>query len=727
MFEGCIAIPTTPREEGELALLAACWRLLSNGAPIANHLLITYSSERNPYLESRVLNLLRTLEIDLLFKSIEIAFLGIPPHEDIYVRHDQSHLGPLPRLGLKSGPNLQFFQTINAARSSPVCFLNETDVYPITENWHDQLNDCVDQDFWVLGSKYCGEGKLGDDIADHINGAAIYNTGDENFIRFCSEIWEPELENMCKSMPDTAYDIWLSRFRHHILETSLSANYQNGVITRAFDFHAKHKEVAVIANLTLPHDYRSTDILRTQGCALVHGKHFKLDALRYAVDLANATARPRLSYVQAMSVISRSRETVRVSQILSDSLSSVHKSKIDAYINKRDLRRESKLILAADASDDERHSSCVVPKPIKPHFLSIDTAVEIQPLTTLSDICIYTRSYAGDKTLLPEMYESIRVNFANAGEVVLVIEEDDIDEMKEFIPPWVKVFVEKKFAPGSIQHKYSKLTADNHSECKWFFHLDSDTVVEKPVDLEYLAIKGKPILEIAPYNELRKYQDSDHFREVMKPYVISNHLRSALYEELKSNVLPDILEEELLRHLAKTGVVDTSNWLSEHYENWKSEWFQTNYGWWFENWWSNYYPDWMSRDFDGWFEDWLLRWKYTFGLDVWQEGTSFAFGAPIEYEFSQKPIKLYPREIYPICRKHIEAVHKIPLLEFIKTRTGRQRYGVQRDQYFSDLNFIGACLYHYAYDAIHWIDTSKAGFDFRPTYFNQRISYDILS
>ena len=324
---------------------------------------------------------------------------------------------------------------------------------------------------------------------------------------------------------------------------------------------------------------------------------------------------------------------------------------------------------------------------------AIGVVTPVQLFPKVSDICIFTRSYIGDLSLLPELYASIEKNFSQASECILVVEEQDFETISRIVPDWVKLVSERKFAPGTIQHKYSKLTADLHTECEWIFHIDSDTLVLSPIDAEYLLQDGKPIIEVISYDSLKIHQNSPEFQSWLKDYVLKNHLQSDL-------------KIELVKELRKQGVNDIEHWCKDHYDSW--------------------HEDWIRNESEAWFRDWYPSWKYAFGLDVWQEGTSYAFGSQVDLEFSQKPIKLYPRQVYKVCREHVQAVHSMSLADFILTRVGKQSYGVSRSQYFSDLNFIGACLYYYYHDSVHWVRTDVDGFDYRETRFNQRISYDII-
>jgi hypothetical protein len=425
-----------------------------------------------------------------------------------------------------------------------------------------------------------------------------------------------------------------------------------------------------IANLTLSDDFRPLPKLREQGFILAHGKHFKYPALEHAIHWARENTGNKLSRIQYLSIVSRCNNSPQ--SILA--LHSCVPQAISMIAQKLDLQRSTQQQIPQAKQASLHNAQDAANKKDPAELPALDHAIPLQLFPKVSDICIFTRSYVGDASLLPQLYSSIEKNFSHAAECVLVVEEQDYEEISAIIPKWVRICTERKFAPGTIQHKYSKLTADLHTNCDWIFHIDSDTLASSPIDTEYLLADGKTIIEITPYDQLRAYQESDDFKGYMKAYVLEHHLPQELHKE---------------------GVKDQDCWINQHY--------------------------------DQWFDEWFPSWKYAFGLDVWQEGTSYAFGSWVDLEFSQKPIKLYPRQIYTVCREHIQAVHSMSLPDFILTRVGKQSYGVNRNQYFSDLNFIGACLYYYYRDSVHWVRTDIDGFNYRDTRFNQRISYDMLT
>jgi len=678
----CIAIPTISRELGDLAVLFACWRLFHRNEKVSERLLITLPNAHDQALLDNINRLASILEIDRLFELINVEFLDIPLDEDIYIKHGQKWAGKIPRLGLKSGPNSQFFRTLRCARSNEFTFLNETDVFPLNSTWHRDLSQSlrVNKD-WVLGSHYCGDTTLGVDIISHINGAAVYATGNHDFQKFCTEIWEPGIAEMCKKMPDTAYDIWLSRLQHkYSREPELWAQKGRSYQRLITDAISRFTGTEYIANLTLPSDLKEINELKNKGYSIVHGKHFQSHALHNAINQARQMHGDVLSKVQVYAILSRTGNNAALAGLMLDQ-SSLLTSKFAARQKAQEIKDSNMDPLASLQSHMNDNTQEVDTNAV----LMDSGSLPIKLFARLSEISIFTRSYVGDKSLLPDLYKSIEANFNEAAEAILVVESQDLEQIKSFVPNWVRIETEEKFTAGTIQHKYTKLTADTFSSKDWIFHIDSDTVVTAPISKNYLVTEGKPILEIASYESLKKHQDSDSFKSYMKKYMLENHLQSEIEKELD-----------------KAGVHN------------KPEWFKDNL------------DTWINNNYDRWFSSWFPRWKYAFGLDLWQEGTSYAFGTTILYEFSQKPIKLYPREIYKVCRDHIRHIHGKDLKEFISTRVGKQSLNTERSRYFSDLNFIGACLFYYAREHVHWVRTDIEGFDYRPTLLNQRISYDIL-
>jgi len=311
-------------------------------------------------------------------------------------------------------------------------------------------------------------------------------------------------------------------------------------------------------------------------------------------------------------------------------------------------------------------------------------------IVSLKQICLFTRSYIGDIELVPYLYKSVAKHVGDIGEVVLIIEKQDLSAFRKVVPSWVRLVVEETFAVGTIQHKYSKLVADTHTSKEFVFHIDSDSIfVRRPQNKE-LFLGKKPYLELISYRDLLTYQNSTAHINMLKESILNKN----------------ILKNELRKELVLLGIGDTNEWLDLNYETW------------------------LNDHFEEWFINWFYLWKRSWGLDVWREGTEYAMGDKVDYEFNVRPEKLYPRSAYSICRGLIERNHGMSLEEFIKSRIGMQAMNTPRDRYFSDYNFIGAVLHKYMHSSMEWIHViSKRDEDLyavRPKFIQQFISYDML-
>lgn len=168
--------------------------------------------------------------IDLKFISI-----GLSNEESVYLRN-------LPRkdscdleYGSKSGPNLQFFKSIEAISkyvtegSGEAVILLETDAIPIRPYWLEILNTAISSRprFWIAGGKYQGVSQLSPAIVNHMNGNAIYGVGAIGFGDFLL-VWKDLVRYAVTRQHWIAYDIALSvlKYKHDnniaVLEDDMS-------------------------------------------------------------------------------------------------------------------------------------------------------------------------------------------------------------------------------------------------------------------------------------------------------------------------------------------------------------------------------------------------------------------------------------------------------------------------------------------------------------------------
>jgi hypothetical protein len=142
----------------------------------------------------------------MCFDRIQFINLALSGHDDVYQREND---GPASPKGRRAGPNNMFFAAMDALKSKPGHTLYmETDCVPLVPDWLNGLElQLLRTDApWILGSMYRGLDALGPNEKRHINGNAIYATGDPAFQRFVTTVWRPKLNNFINDHPEMPYD-----------------------------------------------------------------------------------------------------------------------------------------------------------------------------------------------------------------------------------------------------------------------------------------------------------------------------------------------------------------------------------------------------------------------------------------------------------------------------------------------------------------------------------------
>ena len=169
-----------------------------------------------------------------IFKQVNIIPLKISKKDDVYVT-DASQLNEMPTYGLKSGPNICFFKTINYCQHKyNTCLFLETDCI-LSHNWINRIYRYTkySNGFLISGAIYDGEVfvKSGSAMMTHINGGSgLYATGHEILHVLC-EIAEKFIVDQVSSgnMPGLAYDYAIKLLIDHQLN-----NAESGTKRRQF-------------------------------------------------------------------------------------------------------------------------------------------------------------------------------------------------------------------------------------------------------------------------------------------------------------------------------------------------------------------------------------------------------------------------------------------------------------------------------------------------------------
>lgn len=145
------------------------------------------------------------------FLDLAHEYCRLDPSEDHYERQPAS--GPVSALGFYAGPNRMFFEMMERfGDRHPAIFLMETDCFPLGPGWLQRLLDgfAANPSAWVFGSRYAGIGRLPARKRRHINGNALYRTGDPLFLGFVEKVWKTGLERYVRDRdPKVAYDSFL--------------------------------------------------------------------------------------------------------------------------------------------------------------------------------------------------------------------------------------------------------------------------------------------------------------------------------------------------------------------------------------------------------------------------------------------------------------------------------------------------------------------------------------
>lgn len=123
---------------------------------------------------------------------------------------------------------------------------------------------------------------------------------------------------------------------------------------------------------------------------------------------------------------------------------------------------------------------------------------------TVEDITFFVRTYRGDVCWLDNLLSSIRY-FASGSSVVICVERQDEEYIRPYLDKNITVVLEESFCPGTIQQKYSKLTADLHCNTNYVIYLDSDTALVKPFEIDDWFFSGKPCLEYTSYADINNW------------------------------------------------------------------------------------------------------------------------------------------------------------------------------------------------------------------------------
>lgn len=184
-----IAVPLMPHElDGFLERLET-WLdpkfqpSFSHVKGVALHLFLSCAKQQE--LQQKIDDTIRRLPwLSHYFAEIRVTYLDLANEVDYYVKGSSLNV-----FCNKSGPNVFFLMIMAACRNYRNTFLMEADCIPVRTGWLDVLEqatmDCP-PGTWIIGANYAGPTMVEESNSFHINGNAIYATGDRNFQDYLS-------------------------------------------------------------------------------------------------------------------------------------------------------------------------------------------------------------------------------------------------------------------------------------------------------------------------------------------------------------------------------------------------------------------------------------------------------------------------------------------------------------------------------------------------------------
>lgn len=176
------------------------------------------------------------------FSEIRVTYLDLSKVVDYYIKGSSLNV-----FCNKSGPNVFFLMMMAACRIYRNTFLMEADCVPVRTGWLDALEqataDCP-AGAWVVGANYSGPTMVAASNSFHINGNAIYATGDRSFQDYLSGDFLNSLQCLILRVSnDVAYDVAFAQSMQHYPELIKNTGIDMRQYARRYLF------TAVIQNL----------------------------------------------------------------------------------------------------------------------------------------------------------------------------------------------------------------------------------------------------------------------------------------------------------------------------------------------------------------------------------------------------------------------------------------------------------------------------------------------
>jgi len=216
---GCVAVPLLDGDLDEtLAAVLDLWadpRFWPLAAPrdTLPQLLIVVNAASDERL-AQVRGMVHARPVlSACFAGVTAVSAGLDGDRDLYLRDETPGSGSF---GRRAGPNFLFQSTMQHASAFGGMTLQiELDCLPVQAGWIEATEAVLSAHpgAWVIGSLFSGSGTLSSRHSLHLNGNALYRTGDPAFCDFLDTIWMPRLMALATQDANIAYDCWWSTER----------------------------------------------------------------------------------------------------------------------------------------------------------------------------------------------------------------------------------------------------------------------------------------------------------------------------------------------------------------------------------------------------------------------------------------------------------------------------------------------------------------------------------
>lgn len=117
-------------------------------------------------------------------------------------------------------------------------------------------------------------------------------------------------------------------------------------------------------------------------------------------------------------------------------------------------------------------------------------------------VALFIKSYRKDFEWLKYALKSIHKFCSGYEEIVIVVPDHDLEELKTFATNGEKLFGVQEYGEGYLFQQMIKMNAHNFTECEYIQYTDSDCIFHTPTKPDDYFQDGKPVMLKTRYGNL---------------------------------------------------------------------------------------------------------------------------------------------------------------------------------------------------------------------------------